>query len=100
MYGREYTDIQTEFSRYAKLLGHPIRVAILEMLTKNSELTFGEIASTLPVTNATVTQHLQMFKDAELVKTRFDQPFVRYSLNKEKKEELLNVMSQFLKSIQ
>ena len=43
------TDKQKQTARYAKALGHPVRVAILQMLSKQACCYHGDMSEILPV---------------------------------------------------
>ena len=51
-----------------KALGDPIRRNILDML-KKGRLSAGEISSCFEVTDASISRHLSVLKDADLVRT-------------------------------
>ena len=53
-------------SETLKAISDPVRREILEML-KESSMTAGDIASKFELTNATVSYHLSMLKNADLV---------------------------------
>lgn len=47
-----------------RALGHPARIAILQSLAGQREACCGEIVNVLPLAQSTVSQHLQVLKDA------------------------------------
>ena len=61
------TDKQKQTARYAKALGHPVRVAILQMLSKQACCYHGDMSEILPVAKSTLSQHLNELKDAGLL---------------------------------
>ena len=66
--------IKTEtLARFAKALGHPARIAIMQFLAKQEQCYFGEINEELPIAKATVSQHLTELKNAGLIQREFDQ---------------------------
>ena len=67
MENKEYTTRQEQLARFAKAMGHPARVAILEFLAGQSCCFFGDIHEVLPISKATVSQHLKELKDAGLI---------------------------------
>ncbi len=75
-------------SETLKAISDPVRREILEML-KESSMTAGDIASKFELTNATVSYHLSMLKNAELVYERRDKKYIYYALNISVFEELL-----------
>ena len=46
---------QEQLARFAKALGHPTRIAILQFLIKQKECYFGRIWEELPIAKATVS---------------------------------------------
>ncbi|MFI3332198.1 MAG: winged helix-turn-helix domain-containing protein [Rikenellaceae bacterium] len=78
-----YTDSDEEIARFAKALGHPARIAILKFLASEPSCYFGELNDIVPLTKATVSQHLAELKDAGLIKGQFEPPKVRYCINPE-----------------
>lgn len=83
----EYTEKQVRMARYAKALGNPARVAIMEFLAKQETCFFGEIHEQLPIAKATASQHLAELKDAGLIQGEIMPPKVKYCINKENWEE-------------
>lgn len=75
------SDSQERLARIAKAMGHPTRIAILEFLAKRSECFFGDIHEVLPISKATVSQHLSELKGAGLIQGTIEPPKVRYCLN-------------------
>ncbi len=80
---KEYSDKEEIVARYAKALGHPARVAILKFLASQTECYFGELHNVIPLSKATVSQHLSELKDAGLIQGVFEPPKVRYCINRE-----------------
>lgn len=72
-----------QIARFAKALGHPMRIAILEFLLEQESCFFGEIHEVLPIAKATVSQHLKELKDAGLIQGEIEPPKVRYCINKQ-----------------
>lgn len=60
----------------AKALGHPARVAILEYLAKQNACVCGAIVLELPLSQATVSQHLAELKRVGLIKGEIEGPRV------------------------
>ena len=70
-----------ELARLAKALGHPARVAIVRMLARRGECVCGAIVADLPLSQATVSQHLKVLKQAGIVRGELDPPRVCYCLD-------------------
>ena len=71
-----------QYSRYFKAFSDPTRLTIMEMLAKE-DLTVGEITSRLGLAQPTVSGHLAVLRQAEVVDTRRDRQKVIYSLNRD-----------------
>ena len=83
MTNKDYTNEQEQLARFAKAIGHPARVAILQFLAKQTNCYFGEIHEELPIAKATVSQHLKELKDAGLIQGEVEQPKVKYCINRD-----------------
>jgi DNA-binding transcriptional ArsR family regulator len=55
-----------------KALGHPARLAILRVLAARGTCVCGEVVQVMPRSQATVSQHLKVLKEAGLVRGRID----------------------------
>ncbi len=53
------TDDQKKMARYAKAMGHPIRMYVLELLSKQSCCYSGDLTDDLPIAKSTLSQHLK-----------------------------------------
>ena len=80
---KNYTEKQEKLARFAKALGHPARIAVMQFLAKRNECYFGDIHEELPISKATVSQHLSELKDAGLIQGTIEVPKVRYCINQE-----------------
>ncbi len=59
---------QNALAHVAKALGHPARIAILQVLMEQETCVCNDIVMQLPLAQATISQHLKVLKDAGLVK--------------------------------
>ena len=71
-----------------KALADPIRREILNLL-KSGRMSAGEICDHFPVTGASVSRHLSVLKEADLVRDRREGQFIYYELNASVLEEIL-----------
>ncbi|MGM9830720.1 MAG: ArsR/SmtB family transcription factor [Paludibacteraceae bacterium] len=95
MENKEYTTRQEQLARFAKALGHPARVAIIEFLIRQDSCFFGDIHEVLPIAKATVSQHLKELKDAGLIQGEIETPKVKYCINRENWEIASALFSGF-----
>ena len=71
-----------------KALADPIRREILNLL-KDGKLSAGEIAEKFPVTGASISRHLSVLKEADLIRDTRDGKFIFYELNTSVLEEIM-----------
>ena len=71
-----------------KALSAPIRREILNLL-KPGKLSAGEIAEHFPVTGASISRHLSVLKDADLIRDTREGKFIYYELNASVLEEIM-----------
>lgn len=83
MANKEYSIRQEQLARFAKAMGHPARIAILQFLAKQDTCYFGDIHEELPIAKATVSQHLKELKDAGLIQGEVEAPKVKYCINRD-----------------
>ena len=87
-----FTDDQQALARWAKALGHPARIAILEILARRGGCICGELVDELPLAQATVSQHLKALKESGLIEGTIDGPRSCYSIS----GTVFSQMKQFL----
>ncbi|SRR5690554_1524917 len=78
-----FTEDQIQLARIAKALGHPVRIAILQMLAAQSCCYHGDMSEVIPVAKSTLSQHLHELKEAGLIQGEFTPPTVKYCINHE-----------------
>ena len=66
-----------------KALGHPMRLQILDCLTRKPDCCCGEVCAELPLAQSTVSQHLDLLCRSGLVEVRPDGNRSNYRLNRE-----------------
>lgn len=71
-----------------RALADPIRREILNLL-KKGRLSAGDIAGHFDVTNASISRHLSVLKEADLIRDTREGKFIYYDLNASVLEELL-----------
>ena len=76
-----------------RALADPIRREILDLL-KKGRLSAGEIAEHFPVTGASVSRHLSVLKEADLIRDRREGKFIYYELNASVLEEVMLWIAQ------
>jgi len=81
------TEEQKRIARYAKAMGHPIRMYVLQLLSKQSCCYSGDLTEELPIAKSTLSQHLKELKEAGLIQGEIEAPKIRYCLNRENWKE-------------
>jgi len=51
---------QKAIARFAKAMGHPVRMYVLELLSKQSCCYSGDLTEVLPIAKSTLSQHLKV----------------------------------------
>ena len=93
----------TEFELFAdacKALAHPARLAILQTLASRGTCICGEIVDVLPLSQATVSQHLKVLKDAGLITGEVDGPRSCYCINTNTLRVLRDGLGQMFRSLE
>lgn len=80
---KTYTKKQELIAQFGNALAHPVRVAILQLLSKQSCCYHGDMAEEVPIANSTLSQHLKVLREAGLVQGEIDPPKTKYCINKE-----------------
>lgn len=91
-----FTQEQEQAARYAKALGHPVRIAILELLNSQACCYHGDMSEELPVANSTLSQHLKVLKDAGLIQGDITPPLTKYCINQENWEQAKKLLNNIL----
>lgn len=79
----QYTEKQRLLSRYGNALAHPVRIAILQLLSQQSCCYHGDMSEELPVANSTLSQHLKVLREAGLIQGEINPPKTKYCINAE-----------------
>ncbi len=91
-----FTDDQKQAARFAKAMGHPVRMYVLELLNKQSCCYSGDLTDILPIAKSTLSQHLKELKDAGLIQGEIEGPKVKYCINRENWQQAQQLFQNFL----
>ncbi len=91
-----FTTEQNKIARIAKALGHPVRVFVIDFLSKQSCCYSGDLTDILSIAKSTLSQHLKELKDAGLIQGEIETPKIRYCLHKENWEIAQNLFKDLL----
>ena len=89
---------QKAMARFAKAMGHPVRMYVLELLSKQACCYSGDLTEVLPIAKSTLSQHLKELKDAGLIQGEIEAPKIKYCLNQENWKVAQSLFSGFLSS--
>ena len=94
----EFTSKDNKIAKYAKALGHPARIAILQLLLKKQACICGDIVDELPLSQSTVSQHLKELKDAGLIKGDIDGVKICYCIDEKEWKNAQNFFTALFES--
>lgn len=94
----EFTKAQNDLAILTKALGHPARISILQFLIKAKSCVCGDIVNELPLSQSTVSQHLNELKKAGLIKGDIDGPNVCYCIDEKAWSKAKKVIGDLFES--
>jgi ArsR family transcriptional regulator len=89
---------QKAMARFAKAMGHPIRLYVLDLLSKQSCCYSGDLTEVLPIAKSTLSQHLKELKEAGLIQGEIEAPKIKYCLNQENWKVAQQLFKSFMES--
>jgi len=95
---RKHTEQEEQLARFAKAMGHPTRIMILKFLAAQDSCFFGCIHEVLPISKATVSQHLKQLKEAGLIQGEIFPPKVKYCINSKNWALAKELLNEFMSS--
>ena len=90
---------QNRSAELMKALGHPARIAIVELLADRNTCICGQITEKLPLAQSTVSQHLKALKTAGIIKGEIDGVRTCYCLDEEGIRELEKLFTPLLTNL-
>lgn len=91
-----FTNQQNEIATFAKVFGHPARVAILQHLFKINACVCGDLVSVIGLAQPTISQHLKELKNLGLIKGTIEGTSVCYCIDKDNWLNMKSIMLKFL----
>jgi ArsR family transcriptional regulator, arsenate/arsenite/antimonite-responsive transcriptional repressor len=93
----QFTPAVLQLANVAKALSHPVRIYILQKLSKmNSCCYSGDLVDELPVGRSTLSQHLKELKYAGLIQGEINPPYIKYCINRKNWDEVKELFTAFL----
>ncbi len=90
-----FTEQQNEIATFAKAIGHPARVAILQYLFKLNACFCGDLVNEIGLAQPTISQHLKELKQLGLIQGNIEGTSVCYCINTENWEKMKVLMNNF-----
>lgn len=91
-----YTEQQKEIALFAKVFGHPARVAILQHLFKINACICGDLVEEIGLAQSTISQHLKELRYLGLIRGTVEGTSVCYCIDPENWMKMKKTMFQFL----
>lgn len=95
----KFDETLQEIAKFARVLSHPARLAILKYLAETKTCISGDISGYLPLGRTTVSQHLKELRDAGLIHGEIDGLKVNYCLCCPEIIRYLELFSSFFEPI-
>lgn len=86
---------QQEIALFAKVLSHPARIAIIELLAVEKEIKTGNISIGLPISRTTVSQHLKELKEMGIIQGNIDGLKIHYCLNMDRLNQIKSTFNNY-----
>ena len=83
-----FSSDQNEIASFAKVLGHPARIAILQHIIKQNSCICNDLVHEIGLAQATISQHLRELKNIGIIHGTIDGTRVCYCINSEKWNEI------------
>lgn|SRR5690606_10401494 len=93
-----FTEEQNLIAQYAKVLGHPARVAIIQFLFKQNSCICGDLVDHIGLAQPTISQHLKELKQMGLIKGNIEGTSVCYCIDMENWKAMNNTLETLLKA--
>ncbi|MBK8201667.1 MAG: helix-turn-helix transcriptional regulator [Bdellovibrionales bacterium] len=94
-----FPDKDVQLAEWCKALTHPARIIILRTLASRGECICGELVVDLPLSQASVSQHLKALKEVGLIRGEIEGPRSKYCVNKTNFERLVAALGKFAANV-
>jgi len=95
----KFDDSLQDLARFAKVISHPARLAILKFLSETKTCMSGDISDYLPLSRTTVSQHLKELRNMGLIQGDIDGLKINYCLRNEEIIRLLKLHEDFFERV-
>src|SRR5690606_32759697 len=91
-----FNEQQNKIALWAKALGHPARIAIIQHLFKLNACVCGDLVDEIGLAQPTISQHLKELKNLGLIQGTVEGTRICYCINPEKWNEMKAGIAEFL----
>jgi ArsR family transcriptional regulator len=84
-----------DLAKFARVLSHPARLAILKYLAEQKVCISGDISNQIPLSRTTVSQHLQELKSVGLIQGTIDGVKINYCVDNKVLASVCKSFSEF-----
>jgi ArsR family transcriptional regulator len=95
----KFGDDLQELARFARVIAHPARLAILQYLAETKTCISGDISDYIPLSRTTVSQHLKELRDLGLIHGEIDGLKINYCLCNDTITKYKSLLSNFFTNI-
>jgi DNA-binding transcriptional ArsR family regulator len=97
---QDFETAQQNLAKFAKIISHPVRIAIIQLLAEKKVCISGDISKEFPQFNrVTISQHLQELKAFGLIKGEIEGVKICYCLNESLLAEYQQLMNDFFTQV-
>jgi ArsR family transcriptional regulator, arsenate/arsenite/antimonite-responsive transcriptional repressor len=93
-----FSESQNRIAELAKAMSHPARIAILEIIAIRKSCICNDIVEELPLSQATISQHLKEMKNTGIIIGEIKPPKVCYCVNEKVLEEMKSIFGRLFQS--
>ena len=94
----EFSQDQQNIALFGKILSHPARIAIIQLLADKNEIRTGNISDFLPISRPTVSKHLKDLKKMGIIQGTIDGLKIHYCLDMVKLDSIKKTLNKFFDS--
>lgn len=94
---KSFTEEQEQLAQFAKAMGNPTRVAVIQILLKEDYCYHGNMMNILPIAKSTLSQHLKELKNVGLIQSIETLPSVKYCIDKESWTKVIKLFGSLFK---
>ncbi len=95
----KFDDDLQDIARFARVISHPARLAILKYLAETKTCISGDISDKLPLSRTTVSQHLKELRNLGVIHGEIDGLKINYCLCGESINKFLQKLEVFFEPI-